>query len=166
LYEQALNDELAGNLVSARMNMKLALTFAPSEEAYRLAFERLSRLAETAPKHAQRGGGSSRSKELYDQATAAEERGDWDGAVELLEKALRESEQAAFHNRLGVLIATKQRRFREAQEHIERAIELQPGNPLYERNLHKILQTMATWDVDDKGRGKRKGGFAGLFRRK
>lgn len=165
LYEQALKDEMEGNLVSARMNMKLALTFDPKNRDYLHAFDKLSKIPES---HAKSGGGGAKSKarEYYDKATEAENRGDWDGAIEFLERALKESEQGAFYNRLGVLVATKKQRFDDAQAYIEKALELQPSNPLYERNLQKILQTMATRDVDDRGKGKKRGGLAGLFRRK
>jgi tetratricopeptide (TPR) repeat protein len=163
LFEQALADKTAGNLVSARMNMKLALTFDPTNELYARAFEEIAANPEAAPKAS--SPGRTRARELYDAATEAENEGDYDEAIHLLEKAIGVSKQAAFHNRLGVILAMKKQEFERAQTLIEKAIELSPGNPTYERNLQKILSMAATHGMRKQKKAKR-GGLLGLFGRR
>ncbi len=162
LFEQALKDKAEGNLVSARMNVKLALTFDPSNELFATTFDEMSKNSSGQPSAA--GGGRSIARDLYDQATSAENRGDVDSAVELLEKAIRESKNPAFYNRLGVILAMKKQEFSRAQEMIEKAIELAPNNGTYEKNLHKVLSRAALHARKGPG-GKRKG-IRGLFGRR
>jgi tetratricopeptide (TPR) repeat protein len=164
LFDQALQDKSEGNLVSARMNMKLALTFDPTNNLYQQAFDDLSKNPDAVP-----GGtpqGRSRARELYDQATEAENHGNVDKAIELLEKALAESKQAPFYNRLGVILATKKGEYVRAQELIEKALELAPGNTLYEKNLSKVLSKAAAADVSARGGGEKKGGLLGFLGRR
>lgn len=157
LYEQALEDLREGNPLSAQMNMKLALSFDPSNKQIERAFEEL-RTEGAAPKRVKR----DHARELYDQATEAETRGQPSEAIRLLEAAIRISRQAAFLNRLGVLLAMKRRRYNEAQALIEEAIELSPDNKTYRHNLQQVL-TMA--DSEAKNPNRRRRGLLGFFRR-
>lgn len=164
LFEQALRDKADGNLISARMNMKLALTFDPINALYAEAFEELAKDASLSPS---RPAAKSRARELYDQATDAENTGDFDEAISLLEKAIDESKQPAFYNRLGVLLAMKRQDYSRAQELIEKAIELAPGNTVYEKNLQKILARAATDDVKMRTAGDaKKGGLLSFLGRR
>lgn len=165
LFEQALKDQSAGNLVSARMNMKLALTFDPSNDLYLTAFEELSK--NPATKARSMSAVRSQARELYDQATEAERYGNVDRAIELLERAIQQSRRAPFLNRLGVILAMKKRRYAEAQALIEEAIELVPTNPTYERNLQKVLSMAAAREVHAASNsGKRSGLLRGLLGRR
>ncbi|MEL7240424.1 MAG: hypothetical protein AAGK78_16320, partial [Planctomycetota bacterium] len=137
--------------------MKLALTFDPSNELYRTALEELNR--DPAAKPRSMSNVRSEGRILYDKATEAEQRGDIDRAVELLEKALKKSRRAPFLNRLGVLLATKKKQFERAQVLLEEAIELNPSNTTYERNLQKILSMAAAVEVHRGDAGDRKGGL-------
>jgi tetratricopeptide (TPR) repeat protein len=165
LFDQALKDKAEGNLVSARMNMKLAMTFDATNELYAQAFDELSKNPDAQVK----GNGitgKSRARELYDQATEAENAGDADRAIALLEQAIGVSKQAPFMNRLGVILAMKKREFARAQQLVEQAIELAPDNAAYEKNLQKILSMAATSDLkkgEDKGDKK---GLLGLLGRR
>ena len=136
LYEQALKDKAEGNLVSARMNMKLALTFDPSNEVYNRAYEELSR----DPKAKPRSISSLRTeaKQLFEKASEAERHGDIDRAIELLEEAITKSRRAPYLNRLGVILAMKKNQHARAQSLIEQAIEMNPSNAAYARNLLKV----------------------------
>ncbi len=165
LFEQALKDKADGNLVSARMNMKLALTFDPSNPLYNQAFQDLSKNPDAKPKGIG-SGALEKARELYNAATEAENGGNVDRAIELLERAIEESKQAAFYNRLGVILAMKKHSFVRAQELIERAIELAPGNTAYEKNLQKILSMAATISVNKDQSGGKKGGILGFLGRK
>ncbi|MCB9650015.1 MAG: hypothetical protein H6730_26020 [Deltaproteobacteria bacterium] len=158
LFDQALKDKADGNLVSARMNMKLAITFDPTNELYAEALEELSKNPDASRGSPQGPPGRSRAREYYDAATEAENIGDVDKAIELLEKAVAESRQAVFLNRLGVILATKRKDFLRAQDLIQQAIELSPGNATYEKNLHKVLSRAATHDVNKADAGKKGGG--------
>lgn len=163
LFEEALKDKAEGNLVSARMNMKLALTFDPSNELYVQAFDELSK---GAGANATPSKMKSRARELYDQATRAEELGEVDQAIELLEKALQEAKEAMYYNRLGVLLAMKKKQFLRAQELIETALKIAPGNQTYQHNLGKVLSMAAAYEVDDRHSGGKKGGILGFLGRK
>jgi hypothetical protein len=163
LFEEALKDKAEGNLVSARMNMKLALTFDPSNELYLQAFDELSK---GAGANAVPSKMRSRGRELYDQATRAEEMGEVDQAIELLEKALGEAKEAIYYNRLGVMLAMKKKQFIRAQELIETALKIAPGNQTYQHNLGKILSMAAAHEVDDRHSGQKKGGILGFLGRK
>lgn len=167
LFEQALKDKAEGNLVSARMNMKLAMTFDPTNDLYSEAFDDLNknpdaRISGSGPT------GRSRARELYDAATDAENEGDVDRAIELLEQAISHSKQPAFLNRLGVILAMKKREYDRAQQLVEQARELAPDNATYEKNLHKILSMAATADVrqQEEDQGKKSGLLGFLGRRK
>jgi tetratricopeptide (TPR) repeat protein len=163
LFDEALKDKKEGNLVSARMNMKLALTFDPTNELYQQAFDDL---AKGAGANAIPSKMKSRARELYDAATRAEEQGNVDEAIDLLEKALGESKEPAYYNRLGVLLAMKKKEFGRAQELIETALKLTPGNTTYQHNLGKVLSMAATHDVDAQKHGGKKSGLLGFLGRK
>ncbi|MEO1231620.1 MAG: tetratricopeptide repeat protein [Myxococcota bacterium] len=157
LFEVALDDQRQGNFVSARMNIKLALTFDPDNQTY---LEALNGPAPEPPAPAR-----DEARELYDAATEAEKRGDYDGAISLIEKALALTKQAAFYNRLGVLYAMRKLEYERAQRFIERAIEMSPRNDIYQRNLQKILAMAAAESLVNDKEPKRRS-WLGFFRRK
>lgn len=164
LFEEATKERAEGNLVSARMNMKLAMTFDASNVLYQQAYEELLKMAPPGTPSA-----SSRARDLYDKASAAERLSRFDEAIELLEKALEEHKDAAVYNRLGVLLAMKKNEFVRAQELIETALVLSPGNTTYQHNLSKVLQRAAAHDVKNQSAPpKKKDGLLGslLGRRK
>lgn len=165
LFDQAVADRDAGNLVSARMNVKLALTFDPGNRQYANAFEEMSKEAGPQSYGNRPSAGQLKARELYDAATVAENEGDYDLAIEQLERALKMSpKQAAFQNRLGVILAMRKHEFVRAQKLIEEALEISPGNSTYERNLQKILSMAATYGMRNDKKPKRK--FLGMFGRK
>ena len=47
---------------------------------------------------------------------------------------------AAFHNRIGVILAMRKREFDRAASEIQKAISLEPDNPHYRSNLGKVMQ--------------------------
>lgn len=132
IFEQAEKDIAEGNLSSAIMNVKLALIYNPSEKRYRHCLEEWERMA-VEPK-------PSKEAAILDEAQEAEQRGDYEKALALLEKALSLApKNAGLHNRIGVLLATRLKRYKEAAQHVLTAIELAPGNLAYKNNLGKIL---------------------------
>ena len=167
LFDQALKDKSEGNLVSARMNMKLAMTFDSTNELYAQSFDELSKNPDAQVKTTGPTA-KSRAREFYDAATEAETCGDIDRAVGLLEQAIANSKQAPFLNRLGVLLAMKKREFTRAQQLVEQAIQLAPGNGAYEKNLQKIVSMAATSDMrkHDEEKDAKKGLLGGLLGRR
>lgn len=159
LYEQALKDKAAGNLISAKMNLKLALTFDPTNTMFNRALEEI---AKNSPEQA-----ASRAKLLYDKATTAERLGNVDEAIQLLEQAISEAKDAAYFNRLGVLLAMRKHEFQRAHELLEEALRRSPGNATYEQNLGKILQLAAKADVESReDRSPKKKGLLGFLNRR
>lgn len=134
IFEQAEKDIAAGNASSAIMNVKLALIYNPTERRYRQFLQDWENMQASAPAK------PSRETRMLEDATAAEQRGEYERALELLQKALeRAPKSPQLHNRIGVLLATRLKRYKEAAEHVLRAIDLAPGNLAYKNNLGKIL---------------------------
>lgn len=149
LYEQALKDRDEGNLVSAQMNIKLALTFDKKNATFHKTLKKIeeeikaSGLGDAADREEQ-------AKGFYKQATDKEELGDIDGAIELLEKAIAYSKQARFMNRLGVIIAMSQGDLEAGRKWIEDAIALSPRSQLYKKNLIKVDRAIERKKKKDK----------------
>lgn len=150
LHAAAVRDREAGNVVSARMNLKLAIAFHPSKVEYQRMFTSLEHAKDQPadrpkPVHpvAQR---------MFDEAGDAERRGDVDEAIRLLERALGASKEPLVYNRLGVILATRKRDFARAQAMLEEATRLAPDNPAYVHNLGKVLAALAIGDGQRKKR--------------
>lgn len=134
LYGEALVDKADGKLSRARMNAKLAAVMDPSNDVYRDA------VAAWAQKKNGTGSGDEQPEEvhLYERAQAIEET-DVDTAIELLQEGIALNPSvAAFHNRLGVVLALKKGEFSEAARCVRRAVTLEPDNLHYKSNLGKI----------------------------
>jgi Tfp pilus assembly protein PilF len=156
LYEAAMKDKAAGNLISAEMNMKLALSFDPNNFEYRRELAGLSKAAKDEKDNVTPG------RQLYDQATEAERNGDVKKALRLLEKALAaEPKNPTFLNRLGALLVTNGE-LERGRELIQEAIELAPENETYTRNLARV-ETMITSEAKKSKRGKSL--LGGLFKK-
>jgi len=162
LFAEALKDKAEGNIVSARMNMKLAISFDSSNSLYHEAYQELLKAAPIGSANA----AVSRARELYDKATTAEKLSRFDEAIELLEQAIEESKDPAFFNRLGVLLAMKKNEFDRAQSLIETALEMSPGNSTYEHNLSKVLQRAAAQSMKGQPKKEKKDGILGFLGRK
>lgn len=134
LHEAALHDREAGNFVSARMNLKLAIALDPDNQQYAALF--IDLLAERPPPSLIDHVGA---EQLFHEATQAEGEGDFDRAIAVLEKAIKLSRHPVLLNRAGVLYATKKRDFVKAKELLEAAVEAAPYNPAYVHNLNKVL---------------------------
>lgn len=141
LYEAALRDKAAGNYVSARMNLKLAVAFDPNNPAYQALFRSL--IDAPAPQTIEPKPLHGAAAKLYEEAERAEAGGELDRTIRLLERALQVSKEAVILNRLGVILATKRRDFVRAQDLLEAAVELDPQNAAYVHNLSKILAAAA-----------------------
>lgn len=158
IFEQALKDQAEGRTASALMNAKLATNFDPSVPAYKELVEQLS----AAPKGAAAKGAQPRELQLFEQASEAEGRGDYERAAKLLREALTiKPDAAALHNRLGVVLAIRLKKHDEALNHLKKAIELEPGSIVYMNNFSKVtglLESMLEKDPKAKKKGLDGGG--------
>jgi tetratricopeptide (TPR) repeat protein len=135
LFEQAQQDREVGRLGAARMNAKLATIYDPDNETYRrilAEWERPSSEAASATR--------PEYVVLYELAQEKEDNDDIDGAIVILEKGVRVAPNpAAFHNRIGVLLAMRKKDYERARDEIEKAIALEPKNDHYKNNLGKVM---------------------------
>ena len=157
IYEQAIKDHEEGRLSSAMMNAKLAMNFDPTVDAYKELYEALSQ-----SKQEKKVVGGARAQELvlFEQASEAEGRGDYNKAVTLLEQAIEISPRAAaLRNRLGVVLSIRLKRHEEALVHLKKAIELEPGSIVYMNNYSKVTGLLES--VIEKGPDKKKKGKGG-----
>jgi tetratricopeptide (TPR) repeat protein len=166
LLSAAEEDKKHGNLVSAKMNLQLALSFDRDNPAIHSAIANLSKAAKQVSAPAIQ----PKNRAYHEQATAAERAGRLDDAIGLLEWAIEDDPDPAAYNRLGVLLATRKRQFARARSLVETAISLAPNNRAYQHNLAKILQMEAVIDVVKQERGgpnKRRGSsILSFFKRK
>jgi Tfp pilus assembly protein PilF len=136
LFEQALKEHAAGKLGAARMNVKLATIYDPMTPEYQRVLDDW----EDKPRPNVAATRRPEYVELYEEAQDLEDRGDIDGALDALERGLPLAPNAAaFHNRIGVILAMRKREFERAAAEIQRAITLEPDNAHYRNNLGKVL---------------------------
>jgi hypothetical protein len=166
LYAASMVDRAGGNLVSARMNLKLAVAFDPENVTYQEAFAQLGQAQLSTASVASNDAAPTQrpaAQKAYDEGCAAEAAGDVDRAVRLFEAALRLGEDPLILNRLGVVLAMRRSDVRRGQQLLERAVALAPMNPVYTHNLSKVLGLAAARVVDrgasTTGTPKGKGGF-------
>ena len=73
-------------------------------------------------------------------ALTLERRGEVAGAISVLRTAIaRTPNAAALYNRLALVILNQRKDARQAEELIQKAIELEPHNPVFRANLVKVL---------------------------
>ena len=157
LFENALKDHGAGKLSSAIMNAKIAMIHNPGFTECRSALDAWQ--AQASGKTHTKG---NRERALVDEAQRLEQRGDYQGAIRLLDQALEISpNQAAIHNMKGVILATRLRFYREASECLYRAVELAPGNMTYKNNYSKVIVKEEAFGSRDDGKPKKKRLFGG-----
>jgi tetratricopeptide (TPR) repeat protein len=136
LFDQALKEHAAGKHGAARMNVKLATIYDPLTPEYQRVLDEWEDKPRGSP------GAPKRPEyvDLYEQAQELEDQGDIDGAITALERGIAMAPNAAaFHNRIGVILAMRKREFERAAAEIQRAIALEPDNAHYRNNLGKVL---------------------------
>jgi len=148
LYLLALTEKDKGNLVAARMNIKLAVTFDPGNAKYRELYTRLDGAASSG---SSAPGGASlppsdpttnfhpTAKKAYAEARAAEDSGDYDRAIKCYEIALRAGDHAIILSKLGMLLASHKGEYTRAKDLVTRAVILQPDNAELKANKTKLI---------------------------
>ena len=145
LLDEAKKEFAAGRLAAARMNAKLASIYDPENaeiRALQRQWEQPNKPAPppTAPVQRNSDEQQAEIKALYDEAQRLEDDDDIDAALDVLEQGVeRFPNEAAFHNRMGVILALKKRDYQGAVSAIQRAIEIAPDNLHYKNNLGKIV---------------------------
>jgi len=154
IFEQAVKDHMEGRLSSARMNAKLAAMYDPSVDRYR---EFLAELE--AAGAGKKDGAKPREVQLFEDANAAEGRGDYQAAVSLLRQAIEIAPNAApLRNKIGVVLSVRLKRHREAMDQLKIAIDLDPNNMVIMNNYSKVAANLES-DLDkrpiDDGRSEK-----------
>ncbi len=153
IFEQALKDQTEGRMSSARMNAKLATQFDPSVSAYKEFLDGLDLAGAGKPA----GVIKPRELVLFEEASQAEGRGDYEKAADLLAKAIAVNPRAAaLHNRLGVVLSIRLKRHDEALAHLKSAIELEPGSLVYMNNFSKVAAVLESALQRDPEVGKKR----------
>lgn len=153
IFEQAVKDHAEGRPSSARMNAKLAAMYDPTVETYKSFLAELEANGEGAKSP---GVSKPRDLALFEQASEAEGKGEYERAVKFLEEAISISPKAAaLRNRLGVVLSIRLKRHKEALDHLRMAIDLEPGNIVYMNNFSKVTALFDSALEKDPNRGRR-----------
>jgi Tfp pilus assembly protein PilF len=164
IFQQALEDLELGNVISARTNIKLALSFDPGNERYRAKLAEVE--SEAGPSHSQDleevPKGAQHAKQFYEKAIEQENQGSFDEAIRLLEKAVRADPQGVYYHRLGSILAFHQGKLKEGRTMVDKAIQRSPKNKNYQKTLSRILEKMG----DGNDRRNMADLLGGLLKRK
>ncbi|MBI4822260.1 MAG: hypothetical protein HY791_38730 [Deltaproteobacteria bacterium] len=163
LFQQAMDDRAAGNLVSAKMNLKLAMTFDPANEKYKREYAEVAGTVVEMPA-SERG---AKARQLAEKATQSERLAQYDEAISLLEQAIADVRDPAYLNRLGVILALKKGELDRGRKLVEEAIRAggSKKNPIYESNLEKIKTRLQKKDPRNK-EVKKQGLLGGILGKK
>ncbi len=90
---------------------------------------------------------------VLQRAVLLERRGDVDGAITVLKNAIaRNRDPAPLYNRLALVVLNQKHDYAQAEELLRKALELQPGNEVYKKNLMKVLALEAASSAPKKVR--------------
>lgn len=158
-----MDDRAAGNLVSAKMNLKLAMTFDPANEKYKREYAEVAGTVVEMPA-SERG---AKARQLAEKATQSERLAQYDEAISLLEQAIADVRDPAYLNRLGVILALKKGELDRGRKLVEEAIRAggSKKNPIYESNLEKIKTRLQKKDPRNK-EVKKQGLLGGILGKK
>ncbi|MFO0723054.1 MAG: hypothetical protein U1E65_04655 [Myxococcota bacterium] len=153
LYETALADREGLDLVAARMNLKLAIAFDPSNQIYQRLFMDLA--DEGAGKHLPRLK-EAKAQKAFDEGCEAELKADIDGALKFFETSLKLSNDPIVMNRMAVLLATRKKYYSRAEELLMKAVAAAPHSEIYKSNLLKIQERAAAEPPPPEKEAKKK----------
>ncbi len=156
-FELAHAELKKGNRVRAHVYAKLAADTDPAEPRYK-------ELLRTWPQAAK--AAASTDTALFAEADMAEKQGNFHKALLLLEQAIAANPDAAhIHNRRGLMLATRFKRFSDASDALVRAVELEPNNVAYKNNLGKIIALAEDRGATVTRARKGEGGFLGKLKK-
>lgn len=139
-HNRAVIHERAGRVDAAVADYERALRYGPSYEPSLLAYQRLT--GHTNPR-APRGDAQIQAAALADQASAAARRARYDEALELLDRAAELAPGYVlvyqYRSNVGYLMGEPE----IAASALEKALELEPDNVLFQRNLEQIRRSQS-----------------------
>jgi hypothetical protein len=104
-----------------------------------------------------------KAESVLERAISLERRGEVDGAIHVLKRAITQvKEPAALCNKLALILVNQRKDYRQAEELLNKAIELEPENAVYQQNLFKIIG-MAAERKESRGSSGSSGAKAGGF---
>jgi tetratricopeptide (TPR) repeat protein len=84
------------------------------------------------------------ARDTLQVALRMEQGGRLDEAIRFLERSIAQSPDAAsLYNRLGIILMRERADYRRAEQLIRKAVDLAPGNNVYETNLQKVVAQQA-----------------------
>jgi tetratricopeptide (TPR) repeat protein len=87
---------------------------------------------------------SAKSEDFLQRAVRFEREGQVDRAIEVLKRGLAQvSAPAPLYNKLALILVNQRKDFDQAAELLERAVELEPHNPVFQQNLLKVVGIVA-----------------------
>ncbi|WP_224365307.1 tetratricopeptide repeat protein [Hyalangium versicolor] len=85
-----------------------------------------------------------RNEEFLQRAVRLEREGQVDRAIEVLKRGLaRSTSPAPLYNKLALILVNQRKDFMQAAELLERAVQLEPHNAVFQQNLLKITAMVA-----------------------
>ncbi|HYV49629.1 MAG TPA: hypothetical protein VFA20_32450 [Myxococcaceae bacterium] len=101
-----------------------------------------------------------KAESVLERAISLERRGEVDGAIHVLKRAITQvKEPAALCNKLALILVNQRRDYKQAEELLNKAIELEPENAVYQQNLFKIIGMAAERKESRGSGGAKSGGF-------
>jgi Flp pilus assembly protein TadD len=92
----------------------------------------------------------SEADSILASAVTMERRGDLDGAIYLLKRGISQlPHPGPLYNKLALILIHQRRDFRQAEELLHKALELEPENEVYEKNLYKVVTLAALQQQGD-----------------
>jgi tetratricopeptide (TPR) repeat protein len=153
LFRDAQQDKAAGFLASAQSKIKLALSYNSRNPKY-LSLSRDLREQASWNLHS-----TDQAKRHRTKAREAEQDGNVDDAIRHLQHAISLSNDAMTYNQLGVLLATKIGDLSMAREMFQKAIMLEPNNPVHVEAQAKSLRHSVRLARKARPKHRRKSGL-------
>ncbi len=102
---------------------------------------------------------AGRPENAIERAVALERRGEIDGAIHVLRRAIAGVHHPGpLFNKLALILVHQRKDFRQAEELLRKAMALEPENRIYEQNLFKVL-ALAASGGGSGGKESKSGGF-------
>ncbi|MFP2934314.1 tetratricopeptide repeat protein, partial [Pyxidicoccus sp. 3LG] len=106
------------------------------------------------------GTAPATAEDFLQRAVRLERNGQVERAIEVLTRAIdRVPEAAALYSKLALILVHQRKDYARAAQLLERAVELEPGNAVFQQNLLKVAGLAAA------SAGERKEQKRGLFAR-
>ena len=85
------------------------------------------------------------TRNVLERVVALEKSGEVAKAIQLLELGIaRVAKPAPLYNRLALILVDRQRDYRRAEALLQKAVNLEPGNAVYQQNLFRVISLAAS----------------------